>query len=409
MAKIDSAQLPEPWAQITLQSLMTEAARCFPARVFVRDCPDRETWNGVEPRTLSFDAFFKGVDFLAAQLRTLGVNPGDRVLILLANTVEVPLAILACHLAGAIPAIAPVDERVDMLRAAVERSEATTILTTARVGDIAVGEKARQVAAKVMSVRCVAGFGFDLPDGIVSLEGWSEEDVVALPAIERRQHDAGLITFARESSKPNSPLCALQRTEGQMIAEALALTAVIAPDGECGLISLMQPGAAASVAASLTLPLHAHASVQLVGPYDSMRLRHMIEAGGADRNAFLYGPDHFLAQLRPDSLGAGISIAGLLALARADGPAASLPAPGAMRASLVIDFNERGLTTLTEWPSSGALDLPTAVAHPIDGLLPEGQMMLIFGQNPDGTASWTGFGAPLLLHREDGEAAGKAA
>lgn len=406
MAKHKDAQLPEPWDGLTLQSLMTEAAAASPNRVFVRDCPDREAWNGIEPRTLTFDAFQKGAIFLAAQLKTLGVEPGNRVLILLANTVEVPLSILACHLAGAVPAIAPIDERIDTLRAAVERSDATTILTTARVDDIAVGEKARQVAAKVMAVRCVAGFGFDLPDGIVSLEGWSGEDVVALPETGRRQSDIGLITFARENGQPNGTVCAFSRTEGQMIAEALALSSRIAPDGGHGLISLMQPGAAASVAASLTLPLHAGASVQLVGPYDSARLQHLIEA---DKSVFLYGPDHFAAQLRPGSLGkeASTTIAGILALTRADAPQTSMMQPGALRASLVVDFHERGLMT-TLWPADGKLDLPGPFPHPIEGVLPQGQTMLDFHPEPDGTI-WSGFGAATLLRREGDEAAGKAA
>ena len=149
--QLDAPKLSEPWDQLTLQSLASRGAMTSPARVFMRDCPEREAWNDVEPRTLTFDAFFKATNFLAAQLKTLGVEAGDRVLILLPNIVETSISILACHLVGALPAIVPADERVDSLRVAAERCEATTLLTTARVGEIALGEKARQVAAKVLS------------------------------------------------------------------------------------------------------------------------------------------------------------------------------------------------------------------------------------------------------------------
>ena len=405
MAKRNGPQLPEPWDQLTLQGLMTKGAMTSPARVFMRDCPDREAWNGMEPRTLTFDAFFKASHFLAAQLKTLGVEPGDRVLILLPNTVEVSISILACQLAAALPALAPADERIDTLRAAAERCEATTILTTARVGDVALGEKARQVAAKVLSIRCVAGFGFNLPDGIVSLEGWSEEDVVDLPARERQQSEAGLMTFSRDA---DGSVCALIRTEGQMIAEALALSSVMRLDGRRGLISLMHAGAAVSIAASLVLPMHAGASVRLVGPYRSETLAEVLDA---EPTAFLFGPDHFAAQLAPDSLGEGRlkNIAGILALARVEQPDAVIMPRGAMPASLVLDFNERGLMTAVKWPADGKLALPDVYQHPMESVLPEGQVMLAYGEIPEGPPLWTGFGAAAMIRRDEAKKAGKAA
>ena len=388
MAQLDAPHLPEPWASLTLQSLAEKGAMTSPARVFLRDCPEREAWNDVEPRTITFDAFFKATNFLAAQLKTLGVEAGDRVLILLPNTVEVPISILACQLIGALPAIVPADERVDTLRAAAERCEATTLLTTARVGDIALGEKARQVAAKVLSIRCVAGFGFNLPDGIVSLEGWSEEDVSGLPERTRQQNEAGLITFSRDKDG----VCAFIRTEAQMIAEALALSSVLRLDGRRGLISMMHPGSAATVAANLVLPLHAGASVRLSGPYSTKALT---EALDAEPTAFLYCPDHFAARLTVESFGADRlkNSAGILALSHADRPDATVAAAGALPCSLALNFLERGLMTAVKWPASGKLELPFTYAHPMESVLPEGVAMLAFSESADNTPVWSGFGA----------------
>jgi AMP-binding enzyme len=400
MPRHKGPQLPEPWGELTLKALAARAAMTAPARVFLRDCPDREAWNGMEPRSLTFDAFNKAAHFLAAQIRTLGVRPGEHVLILLPNMVETQISLLACHLAGAIPAIAAVDERAEVLRAAAERCGAVLIITTGRVGDLPLSEKARQVAAKALCVRGIAGFGLGLPEGIASLEGWSEEDVVELHESDRHQSQHGLITFAREGGG----LSAFLRTEGQMVAEALALSSVLRLDGRRGLISLMHPAAAASVAANLILPLHAGASVRLVGPYEGKTLAAVLDA---DPTAFLFGPDHFMAQLTPGSFGESRlgNVAGLLALARAQGPEAHLMPAGAMDVALVVDFFERGLMTCLTWPKDGRLALPNPYPHPMESVLPEGAVMLAHGAGANGPA-FSGFGAATPTPRAE---AGKAA
>jgi acyl-CoA synthetase (AMP-forming)/AMP-acid ligase II len=400
MAKQEGQFLQAPWDKVTLQSLARDAAAEAPGRIFLRDCPAREGWNGVEPRSLTFDAFFKAAGFLASQLHTLGVEQGHRVLLLLPNSVELAISILGCQLAGAIPAIAPVDEKVDTLRAMAERCEAAAILTTARIGEIAAGEKARQVAAKVMAIRSVGGFGFDLPDGIVSLEGWSEEDVMPAGPIERDPGETGLITFTRA----DGAVCAVLRTEAQMIAEALAIGSVLPIDAHRSLVSLMQPGAAASVIAGFVLPLLAQASVHLVGPYESPALAQVI---AAEPTAHLLAPDHFSAQLRRDSLGPGMleSLAGILAITRSTGLASAILAPGPLSGALLVDFEERGLMPLPVWPKDGKLVMSARFGHPVAGVLPPGEALLVW----DTEAGWSGFGAARVIRRGDNQTAGRAA
>lgn len=393
--------LAEPWGALTVSALAEKAAQERPARVFIRDCPNREAWNGVEPRALTTDAFLRNARFLAGQMRTLGLMPGEAVLMLLPNLVEAPMAILAAHLAGAVPAVAPVDESPDMLRAAAERCDAAMILTTGRVGDLALGEKARQVAAKVMSVRVVAGFGFDLPEGIVSLEGWSDDEVAPLAEATRKPGDIGLVTFARQAGG----LVAAERLERQMIAEALALAPVLRLDGRRGIISLMHPGAAASVAAALTLPLHAGADIRLVGPYETGAL---ISALKAEPDAFLYCPDHFAAWLAAEQLGPDVlrNLSGLLALARVSGREGAVPPCTIPEARLIADFDERGLVPLARWPKDGRLALPARIEHPMQDLLPEGTALLEIPE--EAGAPLGGFGAARIIQRGMAPA-GKAA
>jgi len=382
-------ELPAPWSHITLQSLAEKAALEAPARPFLADCPRREQWNGVEPRVLNCDTFLRSAYFLGAQLRSLGVNPGDRVLILLPNCVEHFLAVLACRLMGAVPAIGPIDETPDYLRACAERIQAAVVLTCARVGDMALGEKARLVAARALCVRGIAGFGFDLVEGIVSLEGWSEEDVDPLPDLTCHQGDDALITFSRVA---DGPLAAL-RTEGQVIAEALALFSVLRLDGRRGLVSLMQPGASATFAASLPLALHTGARVRLLGPYDREAL---VDVMTEVPNSFVFAPDHFLSTLDPAVFPPGLfaNAAGFLALTRIDAPKASILKPGPFKGALAFDFSEGGMMTRLAWPIDGRIDLPHRYDHPMESVLPEEVPMLEWSE-----AGLSGYGAPRLIRK----------
>lgn len=388
------ARLPDTWGNITLQSLLEKAATEAPARIMLRDCPLRERWNSMEPRNLTSDTLLRGVRFLAAQLLTLGLQRGERVLILLPNCVESYISVLACHMAGAVPAIAPIDETPDILRACAERCEAAVVLTCARVGDMALGEKARLVAAKALCVRGIAGFGFGLVDGIVSLEGWSEEDVDPLDDLARDQTDDALITFSREPEG----VVALVRTQGQLIAEALALHSVLRLDGRRGLVSTMQPGASATLAATLTLPLHAGASIRLVGLYDREALEMVF---AAEPTAFLYAPDHFISSLRAEMFRPGLfaNTAGMLALARIPGPKAEVLPPGPFKGALLCDYSEHGMVTRLIWPEDGKLDLPHRYDHPMESVLPEDTPMLAWSE-----AGVSGFGAPRVIRKGSSKA-----
>lgn len=383
--------LNAPWDKITVAGLVEAAAARAPRQVFLRDCPQRFAWNGVEPRELTFETFDRSAQFLAAQLRTLGVQPGDCVLLMLPNSVEMPLALVGTLMAGAVPAIAPAEEKVDTLRAMAERCEASAILTMNRIGDIKLGEKARQVAARLINIRCVAGFGFDLPDGIVSLEGWSEEDVMPLAVRSARQDTPALITFARK----DGAVCAFRRTEAQLVADMLVTTTLAAPTEEGGIVSLMQPGSATSVAAGFMLALQTRAPLALVGPYEAPALT---EALARQPGALLLAPDHFIAQLTK-----GLSASGLAVSHVAD-PEAAIPSPGPVSMPVLVDFDEHGLVGLRNWPDDGKLGIAGQIFHPLEGLIPPGQPYLDF----DGE-SITGFGAAEVLRRSGGSAAGKAA
>ncbi len=285
--------LAEPWDRLTVAGLTSSAANTHAKRMFIRDCPERESWDGNLRRELTFGDFKREAEFFAGQIETLGIVAGDRALILMPNVTEAAIAIVGCLIAGVTPAIAPIEESVEVLRAACERISAAAIITTGRLEELRPAETARQIAARAISVRLVAAYGFKLPDGVISLDGWSEQDVDANPnRPKHRQEAEGLITF---SAQP-SGLLAHIRTEAQMIGDALAVATRHKLGREQNLVSTMHPTGSAAFAAGLLMPLFLCTTIDLVGPFTAERLRATLDRAG--EKPALLAPTSLLPLLR---------------------------------------------------------------------------------------------------------------
>jgi hypothetical protein len=83
----------------------------------------------------------------------------------LPNTVESVVAFLGILRAGMIAAPLPLLWREQEMTAALAKAGANAIVTHSALAEVAI-----QVAAKLFPIRAVAGFGPDLPDGVVSLD-----------------------------------------------------------------------------------------------------------------------------------------------------------------------------------------------------------------------------------------------
>ena len=368
----ENAVLKAPWDRVTLASLATGAAATHGTRLFMADCPDRTAWEGDEPRQLGFAEFARRAQFLARQLQTLGLVAGERILLLLANTVELPVSIVAVRMAGMVPVVAPLTETQDSLRALVERLGVAAILTCPRVETLPLAEKARQIAARALCVRAIAGFGRGLPEGIVPLDGWSEEDVDPLagsPAVSGGS--TALITLMRRENR----LVAYARSEAQLIAEALAFGARARLDREAGLIFPMQPGSAAALLAGLVAPLLLGMPVQLVGPFTSGRLAAAL---AACPGAALVAPAPIMTRVRM-SHGVGLGpFGGLVTIRRpADPPDLAAPLSDVAEIAL-LDLDEAATLPLGAWPASGLATLDGEHAHPVEDVLPDGMSMISF-------------------------------
>lgn len=386
--------LAEPWNRLTVTGLAQGAAAANPARAFMADCADRETWEGNSPRRLSFGDFKRECDFFASQLETLGLVPGNRALILMPNIVEAAIAVVGCMSAGVTPALAPIEESVDTLRIAAERIGASAIITNARCEDIRPADIARQIAARVISIRCVAGFGHGLPEGVIPLDGWSEQDIDPNPNRPVRQQDQeGLITF----STGLNGLVAHIRSEAQVIGDALAIATRHKLPRDSALVSTMHPAGSAALVASLLMPLFLGAQVKLVGPFKAGRLRQALEETA---QATLLCPASLVPLIR-ESRGhepALASLGGILCVIR---PGQEFEQAGtAPPLSPLFDLHEQCLLAPSELPES-IEDIIGPHVHPMDSVLEPGQPYLLLSRGDDDIIRAYGFSAAETLARSD--------
>jgi acyl-CoA synthetase (AMP-forming)/AMP-acid ligase II len=390
--------LAEPWNRLTVTGLAQGAAAANPARAFMADCPAREEWEGNSPRRLSFGDFKRECDFFASQIETLGLVPGNRALILLPNIVEAAIAVVGCMSAGITPALAPIEESVETLRIAAERIHAAAIITNARCEDIRPGDIARQIAARVISVRCVAGFGRGLPEGVIPLDGWSEQDLDPNPNRPARHQDQeGLITFSNGANG----LIAHIRSEAQVIADALAVATRHKLARDCALVSTMHLAGSAALAAALLVPLFLGAPVKLVGPFKASRLRAALEEASA---ATLLCPASLVPLIREAQGHEKVltALGSILCIIR---PGQEIEPTGASPPlSPLFDLFEQCLLAPIELPEC-VEELMGPHVHPMDSVLEPGQPYLLLSRGDDEIIRAYGFSAAEPLGRQDATSA----
>jgi acyl-CoA synthetase (AMP-forming)/AMP-acid ligase II len=116
-------------------------------------------------RCLTYAQADRAISAFAARLRALGLSIDAVVATQLPNTIESVVAFLGILRAGMIAAPLPLLWREQEMTVALAKVGAKAIVTHGALAEVAM-----QVAAKLFPIRAVAGFGSDLPDGVVSLD-----------------------------------------------------------------------------------------------------------------------------------------------------------------------------------------------------------------------------------------------
>jgi len=143
-------------------------------------------------RSLTFAQADCAISALAVRLRALGLATDAVVATHLPNSVEGAIALLGILRAGMIVAPLPLLWRQKDVVAALSHIGAKAIVTFDGQADIAM-----QVAAELFQIRAIAGFGRDLPDGVVPLDDvfMSGATEFFQPSTRRSAAHAAAITF----------------------------------------------------------------------------------------------------------------------------------------------------------------------------------------------------------------------
>lgn len=278
----------------TLDSLFRRAGVRHAQAVALADSPDRYRVTDGAPRTLTFADADRAISTVAAHLRGLGLPTDAMVAIQLGNTVESVIALLGVLRAGMIAVPLPLLWRRQEMVAALGQVGAKAIITTSHVGNTPTAEIAIEAAVELFTIRHVCGFGRNLPDGVVPLDGPAPEGGDVNQAPTRTGPAAAHVAVVTFEVTPDGPV-AVARNHSQLIAGGLAVA--------------LEAGHREDAAILTAVPVSSFAGLALaVVPW--------LLSGGALHLHHPFAPEAFASQRR--EIGAGLVVL----------PGATLPALG---------------------------------------------------------------------------------
>ncbi|GAB2188114.1 AMP-binding protein [Roseibium sp. LAB1] len=157
------------WSDVPLDELFRKTAAEHPDRLALVDAPDRATWTGGSPRSLTYGDADREIDRLAAFYSTVGLSTDHVIGVQAPNTVDTVIALLAALRADLIVSPLPLHWRQKNVLEALNSIGAKGFIAADRVETRDVGIAARDVAADLFSLRFVFGLGKDIPDGLIEL------------------------------------------------------------------------------------------------------------------------------------------------------------------------------------------------------------------------------------------------
>lgn len=122
------------------------------------------------PVTLTYAELDQRVARLADLLGQIGLQPGTGLAIHTPMSVEAVQSLIAALRLGLVPFIIPAETEQGELTRLLEESGAEIAIGADQPGLEPLLPRLREAAAHVFSLRCVAGFGRDTPDGVLALD-----------------------------------------------------------------------------------------------------------------------------------------------------------------------------------------------------------------------------------------------
>jgi acyl-CoA synthetase (AMP-forming)/AMP-acid ligase II len=234
--------------------------------------------TGQPPKRLTFAQADRAISALSAHFVEAGLPANSVIAVQLPNTVEFMLTVLAAHRAGLIVALLPLLWRQAELTVALNRSGARAIVTTSKIDGVAHGDLAMNAAVEAFSIRHVCGFGDDLPEGMVPLDGVLSGQSVATRAVTQDGRRAAVISFDVTADG----FRAVPRTHLNLIAGGLAVFLESNVPQGATMMSAFAPSSFAGLTSSLLIWLLSGGTLALHHPFDGDTLEQQINTDSCD-------------------------------------------------------------------------------------------------------------------------------
>ena len=262
----------------TLDTLFGRILARKPRELALRDPGNKLRVTGQTPKRLTYEEADRAISALAAHFIESGLPAHSVIAVQLPNTVELALTVLAAHRAGLVVALFPLLWRQAELVAALNRTSARAIVTSARVDGVAHSDLAMNAAAEAFSIRHVCGFGGDLPEGMASLDQALAQPSSATRHVIQDGRKAAIISFDVTSDG----FRAVPRTHLSLIAGGLALSLESNVPQGATLMSAFAPTSFAGLASSVVAWLLSGGTLSMHHPFEPDVLEQDIREHGCD-------------------------------------------------------------------------------------------------------------------------------
>jgi mycobactin salicyl-AMP ligase len=289
---------------------------------------------------LSADQLGLRVSRLAGLLGEIGATPGQHLAILAPMGLPVAVALLAALRAGMVPFLVPVE---------IDQAALTRLLehtgTEIAIGVDAVGTREpllmlREAASHIFGMRCVAGFGPTIPDGVMALDQYLASatcPVMTDPAdvVQRR---IGVV------DPDHHVFLADSLTEAEVLEAGLQVVQALEISPESRIASTMVGSGLSALATGLAAALLSGAEFMPLGLFSLYGLEASLSDG---RKVHLVAPASTATALLKAGLAHHPSVASLV-LVHLAGPAPrTLTLPGTVDVTVVDVF----------WPVTGTIGI----------------------------------------------------
>jgi hypothetical protein len=262
----------------TLDALFQRILARKPDAAALIDPHNKPRITGQLPRQLTYAQADRAISAIAAHFVESGLPPHSVIALQLPNTVEFALTVLAAHRAGLVVALLPQLWRQAELVAALNRTSARAIVTTAKVDGIIQSDFVMNAAAEAFSIRHVCGFGSDLPEGMASLDQAIARPSSAARHVIQDGRKAAVVSFDVTAGG----LRAVPRTHLSVIAGGLALSLEADVQQGVTMMSAFAPSSFAGLVSSVVVWLLSGGTLVLHHPFEGDLFEQQIAEHACD-------------------------------------------------------------------------------------------------------------------------------